>query len=118
MIRSFGLTAATFTLFSLHAQSPEQLAMRQIRSEAIRAHMRFLADDLLEGRGTDTRGYDLAAKYVASQFEGLGLQPGGTKGAFFQVVQLRRMELVPGQSSMTLIRDGREEPLTFERILP
>ncbi|MGO9258268.1 MAG: M28 family metallopeptidase [Bryobacteraceae bacterium] len=89
--------------------------MRQIRPEAIRAHMRFLADDLLEGRGTGTRGYELAAKYVASQFEGLGLQPGGTNGTYFQVVRLRRMELVPGQSSMTLVRDGREEPLAFER---
>jgi hypothetical protein len=47
--------------------------MAAIRGQAIRAHMRFLADDLLEGRATATRGYDIAAKYVAARFEALGL---------------------------------------------
>ena len=42
--------------------------MRGIDAERIRAHVRFLADDLLEGRGTGTRGGDIAAKYIAAQF--------------------------------------------------
>jgi hypothetical protein len=37
---------------------PSEAAMQSIRPEAIRSHMNFLADDLLEGRGTDSRGYD------------------------------------------------------------
>ena len=45
--------------------------------ERMRAHMSFLADDLLEGRGTGTRGFDVAALYVQTQFQGLGLTPGG-----------------------------------------
>jgi hypothetical protein len=52
-------------------------AMATIRPEAIRADMRFLADDLLEGRGTATRGHEIAAKFMAAQFEGLGLEPAG-----------------------------------------
>ncbi len=48
--------------------------------------MRFLADDLLEGRRVATRGHDLAAKYVAAQFEALGLTPAGTGGGYFQPV--------------------------------
>ena len=43
-------------------------AMRSIDAERIRAHVRFLADDLLEGRGTGARGGDIAAKYIATQF--------------------------------------------------
>jgi len=43
------------------AGAPVDEAMKQIRAEAIRAHIRFLADDLLEGRGTGTRGHELAA---------------------------------------------------------
>ena len=58
----------------LYAQVPEQ-ALKHIRPELIRAHTQFLADDLLEGRGTGTRGYQLAANYVAAQFTGLGLAP-------------------------------------------
>lgn len=45
--------------------------------ERMQAHMSFLADDLLEGRGTGTRGFDVAALYVQTQFQGLGLTPGG-----------------------------------------
>src|SRR5687768_12017434 len=61
-----------------------------IRPSAIRAHVSFLADDLLKGRGTPTRGYDLAARYVASQFDSCGLTPGGDDGTFYQQVPLRR----------------------------
>lgn len=43
-------------------------AMATIRPEAIRADMRFLADDLLEGRGTGTRGHEIAAKFMTSGF--------------------------------------------------
>ncbi|HKI00764.1 MAG TPA: hypothetical protein VKK31_02175 [Thermoanaerobaculia bacterium] len=52
-----------------------------IRPQAIRAHMRFLSDDLLEGRRPATRGYDLAAKYVAAGLMRWGSRPRGRKGA-------------------------------------
>jgi len=48
----------------------------------IRADVAFLADDLTEGRGTGTRGFDIAARYVAARFEALGLQPGTNNGWF------------------------------------
>jgi hypothetical protein len=53
--------------------------------ERIRADVAFLADDLLEGRGTGTRGYDLAARYVAARFEAMGLKPGGKDGSYQSV---------------------------------
>src|SRR5712691_9184107 len=48
------------------AGDPADQAMASIHAEAIRADMRFLADDLLEGRGIETQGYGVAARYMAS----------------------------------------------------
>jgi len=88
-------------------------SMARIRPEAIRAHMRFLADDLLEGRGTGSRGYELAAKYVAARFEALGLAPAGTEGGYFQPVPLRRTATVASKCSLALLRDGKRTELKF-----
>ncbi|MGB9179058.1 MAG: M28 family peptidase [Pyrinomonadaceae bacterium] len=59
-----------------------------ISENALRAHIKFLSDDLLEGRGTGARGGEIAAKYIAEQFESLGLKGAGEKGSFFQPVAL------------------------------
>lgn len=80
----------TIRLLFLLAVFPLAAFGDSIRPSAIRAHMSFLADDLLEGRDTATRGYDLAARYVASQFDAYGLTPGGDGGTFYQQVPLRR----------------------------
>lgn len=97
------------------AEEPPDAALAVITPEAIRAHMRFLADDLLEGRGTGTRGYELAAHYVASQFEQMGLEPAGAKDTFYQPVPLRRIELDAEQSWLELVRDGKAERLVLGR---
>src|ERR1700735_4957103 len=75
-------------------------AMNTIRPEAIRADMRFLSDDALEGRGTGSRGYDIAAKFMATQFESLGLQP-GDNGSYSQNVPLRSAK--PDETKTTLV---------------
>ncbi|MBZ5596643.1 MAG: M28 family peptidase [Acidobacteriia bacterium] len=59
-----------------------------ISPERIRAHVRFLSGDLLEGRGPGTRGGDLATEYIANQFELAGLKPAADAGTFFQPVPL------------------------------
>ena len=58
-------------------------------AEAFRSHVAFLADDALEGREAGTRGYEIAARYVATQFEGLGLRP-GANGGWFQPIHFIR----------------------------
>src|SRR5262249_59008294 len=55
-------------------------AERQITADLIRAHVRFLASDLLEGRSPATRGDALAESYIAAQLESLGVRPAGTEG--------------------------------------
>ena len=59
-----------------------------INPENIRAHVRFLASDLLEGRGPGRRGAELAAEYIATEFSLNGLKPAGDNGSFFQKVDL------------------------------
>jgi Zn-dependent M28 family amino/carboxypeptidase len=63
-------------------------AMQKIDPERIRAHVRFLADDLLEGRGTGQRGGDIAAEYMATQFALYGLKAAGENGTYMQKVPL------------------------------
>ncbi len=82
---------------------------------ALRAHLRFLADDLLEGRGTGTRGFDLAALYVATQFEAAGLAPGGPSGSYLQPVPLRSARVDEGGSDAAWTRAGRRETLVYAR---
>lgn len=60
----------------------------QVNAGAMRAHVRYLSDDLLEGRAPGTRGGALAARYIAAQFEALGLEGAARGGSFFQSVSL------------------------------
>ena len=68
-----------------------QLGLAQINAvsgERMRPHVRFLSSDLLEGRGVGTRGGDLAAEYIASQFAVAGAKPAGDNGTYFQKLTL------------------------------
>jgi hypothetical protein len=85
-----------------------------IRPDAIRAHVRFLSDGALEGREPVTRGYDIAAKYVAVALEALGLQPAGAGGSWFQQVPLRRTEVLTTSSSLTLRGRGVDRTLVAD----
>lgn len=62
--------------------------MTEISGERMRAHVKFLASDLLEGRGVGQRGGDLASEYMATQFALLGAKPAGDNGTFFQYFKL------------------------------
>jgi len=90
-------------------------ASMTIRPEAIRADMRFLADDLLEGRGTGTRGHEIAAKFMASEFEAMGLEPAGENGTYLQNVPLRSMQPDEARTTLSILQDGKEHALVFRR---
>ncbi|MEO8035614.1 MAG: hypothetical protein ABI837_14360, partial [Acidobacteriota bacterium] len=77
----------------------------EIQPAALSAHIRFLADDLLEGRETGTRGFDIAARYVAAQFQAMGLEPAGDDGTYFQNIAFRTGRLISDRSSM-VFTDG------------
>ncbi|MBX9603198.1 MAG: M20/M25/M40 family metallo-hydrolase [Bryobacteraceae bacterium] len=69
----------------------ERAMLNRVRADALRAHVAFLASDLLEGRATPSRGLDLAAEYIASQLRIAGLEPAGNQG-YFQVAKLQLTE--------------------------
>jgi Zn-dependent M28 family amino/carboxypeptidase len=73
----------TATAFLAAAAEPPVISV-----ERIRADVKYLASDRLEGRGIGTRGEELATDYIASEFKKAGLQPAGERGSFFQTVRL------------------------------
>lgn len=77
-------------------------AMASIDPERIRAHVRFLSHDLLEGRGTGQRGGDIAAEYIATQFALYGLQPAGDHGSYMQKVPMVGITTDPQQTTFAL----------------
>src|SRR5579872_1725329 len=92
------------------SEAAVQVAKTTIRPEEIRAHIRFLADSLLQGRQPGTPGYDIAARYVATELEGMGLHPGVT-GSWFQPVPLEKAVTDASASSLVLTINGKEQKL-------
>jgi Zn-dependent M28 family amino/carboxypeptidase len=83
-----------------------------IREDALRADIKYLSDDLLEGRGTGARGGELAAKYIAAQMEELGLKGAGPNGSFFQPVSLVGVKADP-KTTLTVSSGGKRESYKF-----
>ena len=70
-----------FTALFLLSLAPLAAQDSAISAERIREHTRFLASDLLEGRGPGQRGGELAAEYIATQLALAGAKPAGEKSA-------------------------------------
>src|SRR6185437_7954834 len=81
------LLFAVIALSAMSQRSP-RIFPSPISEDRLRAHIKFLSDDRLEGRGTGAKGGELAALYVAEQFEAMGLKGAGAKGSFWQPVSL------------------------------
>jgi len=73
---------------SSSSQSAATKVAAAVDQRVLRAHLEFLADDALEGRRPGTRGGELAAKYIAAQFQRLGLEPAGDSGTYYQRVPI------------------------------
>jgi Zn-dependent M28 family amino/carboxypeptidase len=95
LLASFGVTGAV----------SQQQRASSINETLLKAHIKFLADDMLEGRGTGARGGEIAAKYIASQLERSGLKGAAADGSFFQPVSLVGVKADP--STTLLVSDGK-----------
>src|SRR5438105_11723073 len=82
-------------------------ALQKIDPEHIRANVRFLSHDLLEGRGTGQRGGEIAAEYIATQFSLDGLKSAGDNGTYMQKVPMVGVSTLP-QSSYSLVPNSGE----------
>src|SRR5436853_2593142 len=78
-----------------------------IDPEKIRAHVKFLASDMLEGRGTGQPGGDMAADYIAREFTSYGLRPAGDKGSYFQDVPMVEVKTLV-ETSFNLVTPSLE----------
>jgi len=83
-----------------------------INEATLKGHIRFLSDDLLEGRGTGARGGEIAAKYIAAQLEELGAKGAGENGSFFQPVSLVGVKADP-KTTLTISGANGNETLKF-----
>ncbi|RAK65626.1 M28 family metallopeptidase [Phenylobacterium kunshanense] len=108
------LLTATAVALALAAPAAAQTAPDLERSAAnVKAHVEFLASDLLQGRETGSPGYDIAANYVASQFALLGLKPAGDKGSYFQQVPMVAFRAADKGEFVVRAKDGSASPLAF-----
>jgi Zn-dependent M28 family amino/carboxypeptidase len=104
---SRNLLASLFLVFACAAQSAEHFDGKTWWSTVT-----VLADDKFEGRDTGSTGEHAAQAYIVQQLKALGVEPAGTAG-YFQPVKLRTLEIQEAASSLALVRDGHERPLTL-----
>lgn len=76
--------AAKTTTTALNLPSGAETAAKAIDRGALESPIRYLADDLLEGRGPASRGDQLARLYLATSLESFGYQPGAQGGSWQQ----------------------------------
>jgi Zn-dependent M28 family amino/carboxypeptidase len=113
-IRSAVALAASLLAIATSARAQQippavKAAESSIDPEKIRAHVKFLAGDLLEGRGPGLRGSELAAQYIATQFALYGLKPGGDNGTYLQQINFVGMKAIPDKTTMSLIPPKRPD---------
>ena len=116
LMRGLVVSVLGWTLLAVaqaHAQTPAPESWTNVRADSIRGHVEFLANDLLEGRASASRGHDLAAAYVAAQFRQYGLKPGGDDAdSFYQMVPLLEASpVLPGSAADWVVA---EQTVKFE----
>jgi Zn-dependent M28 family amino/carboxypeptidase len=106
--RIVALICAVITVTAITGFTQRKMANTALNEDRIRSHIKFLSNDLLEGRGTGARGGEIAAGYIAAQMEALGLKGAGTNGSFFQPVSLVGVKADPNTKLNISGRNGKE----------
>ena len=97
-----GLLSVASGLWGQGVPAAVKAAEGSIDGERIRAHVKFLSDDLLDGRGPGLRGAEIAAQYIATQFALDGLKPGGDDGTYLQQINFVGMKAIADKTTMSL----------------
>ncbi|RZQ56397.1 peptidase M28 [Pseudidiomarina tainanensis] len=116
-MRFFSYIGAIAVALSLSACADESSTTTAVSADAValQAHLEFLASDDLEGRDTGSRGHEIAAKYIATEFKRLGLEPAGDDGTYFQRIKFRRSFLEENSASFTLNTGNDEISLDYPK---
>ena len=105
VITAMVAVAAAVPLLAAKTKSPVRMD-----AEHIREYVKYLSSDAMEGRAPGHKGSDLAADYIAKQFEANGLKPAGDDGSYFQKVPMVGVKTLP-QTAFSFERDGESVPL-------
>ena len=113
-----GLLATTVALAACQSDvksTVEETTPQALEADSgrIKAHLGFLAHDMLEGRDTGSRGHELATLYIAAQFEQYGLTPMGDEDSYMQRVTFRQAFLEQESPQLTLTKDGETTSLNY-----
>jgi Zn-dependent M28 family amino/carboxypeptidase len=108
-----GLAAAMQAQAPVGADAGIRKAEASVKPENIREQVKFISDDLFEGRYPGLRGGELAAKYIATQFALYGLKPAGDDGTFLQQINFVGMKVKPAETEFTVLGKGPAMKLTF-----
>jgi len=106
-------TAAGDNLQSVDAVSGLEQGLALINRDGIEAHLKFLADDALQGRMTGTPEYDKAAEYVAGHFAEIGLEQAGDDG-WYQAVPMLARRIDVDSAKVVFHQDGVENGQTWK----
>ncbi|WP_290612480.1 M28 family metallopeptidase [Arsukibacterium sp. UBA3155] len=108
-------SSVALTLLLCACSAPNESSEQQLsaRPAAIEAHLQFLASDELEGRDTGSRGHEIAANYIASQFQALGLAPAGDNNSYFQRVAFRSARVQQESVKLGFRRNDNEWQLSY-----
>jgi len=79
------------------------------------SHVKFLADDSLEGRDTGSEGLRKAQAYAVEQLQKAGLEPAGTNG-FYQPVHFNQYEVDESKSFLSLVTGGQSKSLSLPKM--
>jgi TonB family protein len=94
--------------------APRKKPAARIDAEKIREHVKYLASDALEGRGTGQKGGDTAAEYIAAQFKSYGLKPASDTGTYFQSVPMVSMKTLAATEFTLVPASG--QPITLKNL--
>lgn len=107
ILLAFFIAASSLAATPLFAQTPTQL---HFDGNTWWDYVKVLADDNMEGRETGSDGLRRAQAFVVEQLRKNGVEPAGTDG-YYQPVKFIRRQVIEKDSSASLIRDGKSEPL-------
>lgn len=107
---TLGLLIITTVLF---AQTDAEKSAETVQKNTLEGHIYFLADDLLEGRGTGTQGNKIAASYLANSLRKYGAKPNPASGNYYQKFELFRFYL-PEKINLSLNGETIDEIVAFD----
>ena len=113
-----GVLVSCFTLSACNTSgSKSEVTEQAVVADAqrIKSHLQFLADDLLEGRDTGSRGHEIASLYIAGEFAKYGLSPAGDNDTYMQRVNFRQAFLDQSSPKLSLTTTTGVQELSYPK---